>query len=376
MKINVRSPYYIHITGVNLTNATINLYIYSGTQVATMDAITYSLTSTAYLNKVTFEISELVRDYLDVLYNGTYTSQAVFVNYQVTKSNNYIAQTPEPVVQLTALDGYGYFQDGAQNQGTALNGNRLLQTNTTVSVLGSSYFYIPIQQDELAQVDLKINGSIVDTQVFTPTTSSDDVIRYIVYTSPDSCGGAANNYLFESGEQYLFQDANVFIFSGGGVEINEVLITYTDASTQLITINSVSESKYAPYKLIFINKFGALQDLWFFKRSNESITTSDNKYKGNILTNGSYNISTHQSKILNKQAKEKLTLNSGFVDEDMNELFKQLMLSEKVWILYGGQTLPVNISNSSLAYKTSLNDRLINYTIDCDLAFDTITSVR
>lgn len=376
MKINVRSPYSINVTAANLTNVTIELYIYSGTQVSTMDSITYSLTATAYLNKVTFEISELVRDYLDVLYDGAYTSQAIFVNYQITKSINYIAQTPEPIVQLKALDGYGYFQDGAQNQGAELNGNRLLQTNTTIDVLGSNYFYIPIQQDELAQVDLLINGSIVDTQTFIPTTSSNDIIRYIVYTSPDSCGGGANNYLFESGEQYLFQDANTFIFSGGGVEINEVLITYTDTTTQLITINSVSEVKHTPNKLTFVNKFGALQDLWFFKKSNKTITTSEDRYKSNILISGGYNVSTHQNKTLNKQGKEKLTLNSGFVNENMNEVFKQLMLSDKVWILTNGQTLPINISSSSFGYKTSLNDRLINYTIECDFAFDTITSVR
>lgn len=376
MKINVRSPYSVYVTDVNLTNVTIELYIYSGTQVATMDSITYSLTATAFLNEAVFEISELVRDHLDVLYDGAYTSQAVFVNYQITKSINFTAQSPEPVVQLTALDGYGYFQDGAQNQGNELNGVRLLQSNTSIDVLGSNYFYIPIQQDELAQVDLLVNDVIVDTQVFTPTTSSDDVIRYIVYTSPLDCGGGGNNYIFESGEQYIFQDANIFIFSGGGVEIEEVLITYDDASTQTITINSIGEIKHTPYKLIFQNKFGALQDLWFFKRSNKALRVSENKYKANIIDDGTYNVSNHQNKILNKQGRESLTLNSGFVDEDKNILFEQLMLSEKVWILYNGQTLPVTVSNGSLVYKTGLNDSLINYTIDCDFAFDRITSVR
>jgi hypothetical protein len=41
-----------------------------------------------------------------------------------------------------------------------------------------------------------------------------------------------------------------------------------------------------------------------------------------------------------------------------------------------GNVLPVNVSDSSFSYKTSLNDKLINYTIKIDFAFDTINNIR
>ena len=84
-KINTRSPYFINITTANITSAVLDLYIYTGTQVATMDSITYSVESDAYNGYVSFEVSQLISDYLDVTYNGVNASQVAWVNYQVTE---------------------------------------------------------------------------------------------------------------------------------------------------------------------------------------------------------------------------------------------------------------------------------------------------
>jgi len=207
-KINIRSPYFITISETDLTSASLVLYIYTGTQSATMDGTTYTVNSDAYSASVTFEISQLVSDYLDITFDGSFDSQVVWVNYQVTRFVLDIAQTPDSVVQLTAFDGYGYFEDGSNPQLT----DRLLQSNTTIYSYNNNYFYIPIQQDDLAQVDIKANGGVVDTQTFTPTTESTDVIRYIGYTNTTSECDSNINYLFEDRDNYLFEDANNFIF--------------------------------------------------------------------------------------------------------------------------------------------------------------------
>ena len=128
--------------------------------------------------------------------------------------------------------------------------------------------------------------------------------------------------------------------------------------------------------MTFVNKFGVLQDLWFFKRANKTLNVNSETYKSNIINNGTYSISEHQNKILNKQGSEKLSLNSGFVNEQYNEVFKQLMLSEKVWIDIENQTIPIEISSTSLSYKNRLNDKLINYTIELNFAFETINNIR
>ena len=113
-----------------------------------------------------------------------------------------------------------------------------------------------------------------------------------------------------------------------------------------------------------------------FANSKLSLNTSEEKYKSNILTNGTYSTNDPQIKILTKNGNQKLTLNSDFYPESYNVVFEELFLSDKVWIYYKGQTLGVNINNTSFNYKTSLTDGLINYTIDVSFAFDTINNIR
>ena len=90
-KINVRSPYFVNVTATNLTQCDMELYIYEGTQTTDRGAVIYDIESVAYNESVTFEISELVRDYLDVTFDGTYTGQNIWVDYRI---NNYINVSP------------------------------------------------------------------------------------------------------------------------------------------------------------------------------------------------------------------------------------------------------------------------------------------
>ena len=113
-----------------------------------------------------------------------------------------------------------------------------------------------------------------------------------------------------------------------------------------------------------------------FANSKLSMNTNEEKYKSNILSNGTYSINNPQIKTLTKNGNQILTLNSDFYPESYNEIFKELFLSEKVWIYYGNQTLGVNIESKSINYKTSLTDGLINYTINVSFAFDTINNIR
>jgi hypothetical protein len=338
VKINVRSPYNINISETDLTSASIDIYIYTGTQgVDRAGNLKYTLNSTAYNEEVTFEISELVRDYLDITFDGSYTSQMVWVDYQITK---VILTTPTILnfVELLGWDGYGYFNEGANPQNTS----ELLQSNELIYRAAGETLRLPMEADAVKTIKFYYNSIEVDSSITSPSSGSSGRIKYVESTE---------------------------------INIDEIIVTNSAVITN-INVTTVEECKHTPHKLTFVNKFGVLQDLWFFKRANLSIDTSKNEYKGNILNSGTYSTSEHQNKILNKQGQEKLVLNSGFVDEQYNDVFLQLMLSEKVWVLIDGQTLPVNVSSVALPFKDRLNDKLINYTINIDFAFDKINSVR
>jgi len=58
-------------------------------------------------------------------------------------------------------------------------------------------------------------------------------------------------------------------------------------------------------------------------------------------------------------------------------VFKQLMLSERVWITNeNNQIYPINIKTSNITYKTSVNDRLVEYTIEFDNSYNVLNDIR
>jgi len=161
--------------------------------------------------------------------------------------------------------------------------------------------------------------------------------------------------------------------------VTKVVVSSYDSSVPLRTIivENISECKYTPYKIIFRNKYGAKQELWFFKASRLSMEVEREQYQGNTIKDyRAGNISRHRNVDFYTTSKETLTINSGFVPEEFNEVFKQLMLSEQVWIEYNQQVLPINVSNKTIDYKTKLNNKLINYTIDVEFSFNITNNVR
>jgi len=143
-------------------------------------------------------------------------------------------------------------------------------------------------------------------------------------------------------------------------------IVYNGVTTTLLVTD---ECRYTPLDIAFVNKEGAIQIQTMFKASKESITITSKEFESSAP------IGTHQVKRFNVQSKTKFNINSGFVTEDKNESFKQLLLSERVWLIIDGDTIPVNIATKSLEYKTRQNDRLINYNLEIEYAFNDINNV-
>ena len=374
--INVRSPHYITtgtVTGLNST--AIEIYIYTGERIFDRPLTpTYNLQGFAVNNEVTFEISELVKDYVSQTFNGTYATGILWVDYRTTQTINGVAQTISGYTYRKAFNGYGYFEDGANPQ----NNSAVYISNDIILKLDDSPVVFAVDNSITASVAYLLNGEIVRTINLTQNAISTEQIRYIT----NGVNGADS-----------FQDR--VILDGGSFEDNTCIqeledefilmdcdsihVTYSDGTftrVKILKVQNVEECKYEPYKVTFVNKFGALQDIWFFKRSNKTLTTKKESFKRNIVSGASYSINKHQDTILTKQGSEKITLNTGYYPEDYNEVFKQLELSEECWIEIDFKTLPINIASTNLAYKTQLNDKIINYTIEVEFANNTINDIR
>ena len=330
IKANVRSPRYYEMSGTG--SKTLNLKIWVGDVASPPGTNTYSLTKDAVGGQAVFEIGELVRDYIDQSFNGTYSCASAWI--RINGGNAF-----------PAFDGYGYYDEGANPSLST----RALISNTTIWVPPSGTVRIPVytsaSTDAVSSVKYYSGGSLVESDAITPSGQSAAQIAYPNTTQT----------------------------------IDEVRVYYNaDASYDSFSVKYMDCSKYETYKITFVNKFGALQDLYFVGKSIESISVQKDGYKSNVLdiSTQSYTITDHQFRDFDVKGRQSMVLNTGNVSEDYNEPIKQLLLTEKAWMTVGSDVIPINVKTSSLSMRTSVNDKMVNYTLEVDFAHDTIQNVR
>ena len=372
--INVRSPKYVSIDDGSLTYAILRLSIWTGASSPT-PAPTYIIRKSG-IYIVHFEISELIRDYLDTTFDGNYSGQAVWVSTTLLgydSNDNEVADDGESFV---AFDGYNYFEESANVD------NSLMITNRKLFVLEDNTFRVPIYTATSPTVTFLKDNEIVGTTSFTPSNQSSEQIKYVsIYGDDTNWDSFKERVLEDGGTSYESNKCLEAYFNDYSIGAVDKIVVSDSDGIQTINVEILEECKYEPKKVTFVNKYGALQDMYFFKKSVERINVERETYKSNILdSNMVYNSSHHVYRDFNVMGRESVTLSSGFLSEEYNEVFKQMMLSEKVWVTNitedGEQVLPINVKTSDITYKTSLNDKLVEYTIEFDKSFDTINNIR
>jgi len=133
----------------------------------------------------------------------------------------------------------------------------------------------------------------------------------------------------------------------------------------------VCESKYTPVEIDFINQYGAWQKEFFFKSSKSTLAIESNDYNVMQSSVSSYDTMQGQKKSFNTNARETISVNSGFVNEDFSSNIKQLVMSER--ILVDGK--PAICKTKSLEVHKSINTHMINYSLEFEFAYNTINSV-
>ena len=326
--IALRSPQYKTITaGTNAAYATCSITIDGA---ASPQYVLRKNTSTNAT--VLFEISELCLDYLTITFNGTYTAQTLSISTVVNAYTSSDSLINGSTFTDVGYDAYGTFMEGANPEVPFSNRPRWL-LNTDPESLDVYYIYVPN-----------------NTAGVLPYIAVNASMGYVGYGASQTSISASSNY-----GQYL---------------VNIVRIDCT---------------KYDyGHKITFVNKFGALQDIWFFLKSVNTTNKKSENYQRNIISStGTYSVNSHTKQVYNTIANTNITLSSGFYPEWSNQWFEQLLLSEQVWLTRTDpfdssdtQVVPVNVKKNSIAKKTVLNNKLIEYTFDFDMSFDYINNVR
>jgi len=378
-KINTRSPYFINYSIANLDSVVLQIYIYTGApHGAIIGTPEYTLNSTAIDNKVQFEISELIKDFIPGKNNGTYTPTladenyaTVYVDTRLIPTVSGAAQSPIDTLALRAFLGYGYFTEGANPQ----NNQALLQSNKTIIKPYSKNIRIACDVDLADHVEI-YNGANLLQSFNVSGTDAEKQIKYFSISDEISIDSftqqlEADGYTVEPNDCL-----ENFLCNLIWLPATSAVVTNDNGVNDQIFFKEIYNPPYTCYKLTFRNKFGALQDLYFFGNSSKQMRTTKEQFKSNILVDGSYEVFNPQEKLFTKQGEESMKLNSGYYPEDYNEVFKQLFLSEQVYIEYEDDLFGVIIKSSSLSYKTRLTDKLINYTVEIEFANDAINNIR
>jgi hypothetical protein len=283
---------------------------------------------------INFDIAELARDYIEIEYQSNYIPQTVDIETVLTPYDDFNGEGnagTASTIDDRGFEAYGTFEEGV---------------NPEVPFRTSPTYLIPT----------------TDTSTFT-------------IFAPNNTAGIIPNI----------------------TSLNGLVVTpYTVSDTSVTTVDSVvcnikriDCTKYGiGNKITYINKYGAQQDLWFFLKESKNLARTNEGYKSNTITypsgGATYSVQDAPNKVFNTQAKQTHILSSGYYPEFANQQFEELLLSEYVWFHkptsgIGVGTyivVPVKVKTSSMAFKTSVNDRLIEYTIEFEEAFDYINNIR
>lgn len=245
-----------------------------------------------------------------------------------------------------AFDGYGYFSEGAQPE---LSRNALISSDYVYTPDGTS-IEIPFFTEDDIEITYTVNGSATTVDLasdFDNTAAS--AVKYVTF-APNTNNSPYVISVYNNGQTSLLKSINLV---------------------------PVCEPKYTPLKCQFINKYGVIQAAYFFLRSAELLQIEDGVFRKNIISSSAtYDVSEGQTQRFDVRSQTTLSVNTGYVDEDFNKTIEEMFLSENCWITYEGSTLSVVPKTKQLEYKTHLNNKLINYTIQFDFASETINAVR
>lgn len=376
-----------------LTKATLELYVWRGNVNARPETPNYTLAKNKLSGEdvIVFEIAELVKDFVTIKFDGNYGAieQSSWVQHVITyeltdDEDDSVTETTLEPQTFIAFRGYGNLRDGINPELS----KDLMISNRVVHNKCGEELSIPMYVFEQGvtkvkyfadqeELDTAVLGTAnlytiaQDVKIAMPT---DEVIK-IDRTATNQTDGDST-----ADNQLLPPDTTKFTF------------TRADGTESTINIECIDECDYKgePHKISFMNKFGVMQDMWFFGRKTDTISSERESYKRSIFTIEStdvgYDKSNHQNKYLENQGSEAFTLETGFIHESYNEVMRELMVSEFVYIHDKRQrspsnpvfdlAVPVKVATDSLQLKSRRFDKLINYKLDFMMDSEIVQSIR
>lgn len=345
--IKTLSPHYKTIPWLSPSSATtpdkyvLNIYVWDGLKASVPASPSYEIENLNPLERTgdtKVDISNYINDFLNVsrVTNTTTNTKdadsAVWVRTEVIYHIGGVAQSAEFIETDLTIRGYGYGLEG-ENPGIPTNDVLSHGVDPYVGTDSIYLFYYMASETVSTNISLVSENRTVNI-TRTATTDSSELI------------------------QQVWIDLSEFP--------NDTYIEISKDTVLITTLLIRQEYRYTPIDIVFTNKEGQLQSITFFKEKTTSLDTDRKEYES---SSGQPSDGVHQFKNYNVNGREDFKVNSGFISEDNNEVFTQLMLSEVIYQLENNNYIPLNIKTSNIEYKSRQKDRIIDYAIEFKYGF-------
>ncbi len=338
-----------------------DLYYWTGS--LTDSGSTADYTMTKYPNSAAngiFDLNRIINSTLTDLAQANTSSVMYFAvdfTYEYLSGSTYVTGSHVKSSTYKALDGYAIFQEPIGQQIYAKTGFWPLMTDGPAS--------------QSAFIDNKGTAGI-----YVGTTGGGDIPTKITYTS--NLGSANFNVSATTSttgqiRQYPIGPAQSgFPLSTSGLQYYTIQPYASDVAIGTpITYYIQCEQKYPNVRIKWKNRYGQFDWFNFNMVNRQSFNTERRTYQPQL---GTWQASTlsynnYDSSVLNyiADSKQAISVNTDWVDEDYNEIFKQLLVSDEVYWIYdeaNGDLRPITINTSSITFKTGVVDKVIQYGFD------------
>lgn len=128
------------------------------------------------------------------------------------------------------------------------------------------------------------------------------------------------------------------------------------------------------YGVKFMNKWGVWEIIYLNGKSETQTDYEYDVYKYNMLDRSTmtYDFRDGSYHKYNTTLRDTLKLNTGWIEEVKNEKIKDLLASEFILI----NNMPYIVNNKSIKYKTDRYDKLVDYTLDFEKAYDQRNNIK
>jgi hypothetical protein len=378
MKIfNCRSPYTITVNGSYLqTNTKIEITIWrlGDTQPTNPTKILEKTkyTDIQYINY--YNISPYVYDIIN-----TFSDVELQFAYNVYIQKYFNAGEGFELIgdeYLIAVDGYNDYDHQNFDYTTPIAILSNWGTTYNQTGLNMNYYY---NANTIPTIDFLID--------FT-TTTSDYKIKYTTTAFVDDHYEIYTSYVDYTNDNFsIFQDRQPMVIApDDGVIVKTVfeILDYQDGlgtSIYRCTLTSNCEEKYNPFILSFINRLGGKQQMTLFKNSSQTIEVKSSDYNTNTYSKvyeyPIYDPLYGQKRIFNKNGTKTIKCNTGWINEAENINIQDIFLSEMLYLTSADEEISaaVTLKNTSQLFKTHLNEKVINYEFEFEIANSLINNV-